>query len=182
MLTTSLATNEFTKYKARLNLHSESKSMEWIILIPMLLSFWSAVCLMLIFDIWYCQWLGNAPSGFCHGISTSTNWDGHVHGPTSWNPHYTWRFKGLLPNVAQQSVWTEAGWQSMESISHWQVAQHRIHTVASGWMRILPWRGHLHRICCDGMFVGKNDQLISAAIKELKALDLNLEDQGHPAD
>jgi hypothetical protein len=32
------------------------------------------------------------------------------------------------------------------------------------------------------MFVGKNDQLISAAIKELKALDLNLEDQGHPAD
>ena len=34
----------------------------------------------------------------------------------------------------------------------------------------------------DGIFMGKNDQLINAAIEELKALDLNLEDQGHPAD
>ena len=34
----------------------------------------------------------------------------------------------------------------------------------------------------DGIFMGKSDDEITAAIEDLKALDLNIEDQGHPAD
>jgi len=34
----------------------------------------------------------------------------------------------------------------------------------------------------DGIFMGKSDEQITAAIEELRSLQLNIEDQGHPAD
>ncbi len=119
-----------------------NKSTEWTILrhmhplwhgLPS--DFWSSLALFLMSPL---------TSRCCYGVSSSSNWDGHLHGTATEDPDSTWEFQEPCVEVGKEHIWPETGWTCLEVIPCGQAHAHRICTVSNRWLHVLLQRHHIH--------------------------------------
>ncbi len=90
--------------------------------------------------------LSPSTSGLCHGLSTSSNQDGHLHGITTRESNRAWEFQGLHFEAREECLRPEIGWACVELIPRGQTHIHRIHNNTNRWLHFLPQWHHIHGV------------------------------------
>ncbi len=150
----NLTMNEVKLHKARLNLHGGKQvfGIFWDIC-PR----WDLVCHQANDRLWNHFLLSPLTCGLCYGISTSSNWDGHLHGIATRDSNQAWEFQGSCFE-AREYLRPETGLTCVEFIPPGQTRVHRIYNVTNRWLPFLPRCHHIFMVCMDnGIFLGSND-------------------------
>ncbi len=106
---------------------------------------WFATRLMIVFGILFDWSLQQVD--FCHGLSTGTHRNGHVHGDSPRNSPQEWQFQGPHPQIASQSLWSEVNRSRMEFLLGCQTSRDRIQAIIDRQLCLLLQRRHLYRLC-----------------------------------
>jgi hypothetical protein len=105
-----------------------------------------------------------------------------VHGTSPGHQHQERKLQEPRPQALSQSVWSETSWTSLE----WLFGQklQEINFKQSLINECVFYRGDVIFIVYvdNGIFLGLSDKQLSGIINEMRNLELDIEDQGHPAD
>ncbi len=139
------------------------------------------VCRQAYDHLWNHFLLGPLTSGLCYGISTSSNQDGHLHGNATRDSNQAWKFQGTCFEARKEYLRPETGWARVEFIPRGQTHVHRIHNVATRWLRFLLWWHHIHGVRGQWYLPRQRQLATSRSHQGDPDLGHNIEDQGHPA-
>jgi hypothetical protein len=73
--------------------------------------------------------LGPWTSGLCHGISTSSNKDGHLYETATRDSNQAWELQGTRFEAREEHLRLETSWACVEFIPCGQTHVHRIHNI-----------------------------------------------------
>ncbi len=81
--------------------------------------------------LWNHFLLGPSTSGFCYGLSTSSNQDGHLYGAATRDSNQALKLQRTRFEAREEYLRPETGWERVEFIPRGQTHVHRIHNVTN---------------------------------------------------